>query len=535
MVPRGDRLLAAGGLTVGAVLALAGSAQAAPITVTNLDSSGPGSLADAVSASNGDPTVNSIDFQSGLTGTIKLSAPLEMSRPVDVIGPGSDQITINGGGAHQIFYIYFPPYYGDPVAISGLTLTHGLADFGGGIWNRSSRLTLTDMVISHSRAVVDGGGIDSSGAVGTKLTLRSSTLSGNTAVARGGGLDIETVLEMSDTTIAGNTVTNHGGGIALTEYGLAKIQNSTITGNGAGGDGGGIFAYSGAPAANLEVLSSTIAGNSAAADHTGGGISLVAAPSPPPSPASPRLENTIVSGNTAGQGSDFYSYGPPFDAAFSLIGNPSGADVNPTVAGSNMTGQDPQLGPLQPNGGPTETMAPGPTSPAVDQGSAFGLLADQRGAPRPFDYPAIPASSATGADGSDIGAVELPVPSSESGVPPSASPSAGSSNAFSFSKVRHNRRRGTATLMVEVPGEGTLTLGGKRVVAQRPAGRAFGRTARAVAGAGVVPLVVKAKGKARRRLEGRGSARVKATVTFTPTGGTPATATRQIRLLKKIR
>jgi Right handed beta helix region len=534
MPRRGDRLLAAGGLTLGAAFALAASAEAAPITVTNLNSSGPGSLADALSASNADPTVGSILFESGLRGTINLSAPLEMSRPVDVEGPGSDQITINGGDAHQIFYIYFPPYYGDPVAISGLTLTHGLADFGGGIWNRSSRLTLTDMVVSHSRAFVDGGAIDSSGAFGTKLTLRSSTLSGNTSAVRGGGLDVECVLEISDSTISGNTVAADGGGIGMVEYGQAKIQNSTITGNGAGGDGGGIATYAGAPGANLEVQSSTIAGNSAASDHTGGGISLDAAPSPLPSPSSPKLENTIVSGNTAGQGPDLYSYGPPIDAAFSLIKDPFGATINTTVAGSVIIGQDPQLGPLQANGGPAATMAPGPISPAIDNGSAFGLGVDQRGSARPIDYPGVPASSATGADGSDIGAVELGLPLP---VEPGGGPGGGPSNAFSFGKVKHDRRRGTVTLGVHVPGPGTLALGGKRVVSQRSAGRRnlFGRSSRAVAGAGVVALLVKAKGVAKRRLDRHGSAKVKAVVTFTPTAGTPSTATRKIRLVKKIR
>ena len=69
------------------------------------------------------------------------------------------------------------------------------------------------------------------------------------------------------------------------------------------------------------------------------------------------------------------------------------------------------------------------------------------------------------------------------------------------------------------------TLGGKRVVSQRsallrsPAGRSW----RAVTGAGVVRLVVKAKGLAKRRLDRRGSARVTVVVTFTPTAGTPGT------------
>jgi len=47
-------------------------------------------------------------------------------------------------------------------------------------------------------------------------------------------------------------------------------------------------------------------------------------------------------------------------------------------------------------------------SPAVDKGNSFGLTADQRGAPRPFDFTSV--GNASGGDGSDIGAVELGAP-----------------------------------------------------------------------------------------------------------------------------
>ena len=45
----------------------------------------------------------------------------------------------------------------------------------------------------------------------------------------------------------------------------------------------------------------------------------------------------------------------------------------------DITGVDPQLLPLANNGGPTETHALSPTSPAVDAGATTTVASDQRG------------------------------------------------------------------------------------------------------------------------------------------------------------
>jgi hypothetical protein len=44
-------------------------------------------------------------------------------------------------------------------------------------------------------------------------------------------------------------------------------------------------------------------------------------------------------------------------------------------------------------------------SPAIDKGKNCGPATDQRGVPRPYDFPSI--INAAGGDGSDIGAFEL--------------------------------------------------------------------------------------------------------------------------------
>ena len=81
------------------------------------------------------------------------------------------------------------------------------------------------------------------------------------------------------------------------------------------------------------------------------------------------IYNSILADNTALVAPDFYSfsYGTS-TASFSLIENPGGATINTTVAGSNLTGVDPQLNGLSDNGGPTPTQKPAVTSPVIDQG-----------------------------------------------------------------------------------------------------------------------------------------------------------------------
>ncbi len=104
-----------------------------------------------------------------------------------------------------------------------------------------------------------------------------------------------------------------------------------------------------------------------------------------------------------------------------------------------------------------------------------------------------------------------------------------------FGALRRNKQKGTAILPVTVPGSGTLSLNGKGVVGQRGARTAPTRVGRErpVAGAGVVKLLVKAKGKAKRRLKRRGHAKVRPVVTYAPTGGPPVAKAKRLKLVRK--
>ncbi len=75
-------------------------------------------------------------------------------------------------------------------------------------------------------------------------------------------------------------------------------------------------------------------------------------------------------------------------STYNLIGTGGAGDV-PAFTQHNLLGVDPRLGPLQDNGGPTQTMALLDGSPAFDAGNnalvPAGLTTDQRGLPRVFD------------------------------------------------------------------------------------------------------------------------------------------------------
>jgi hypothetical protein len=111
---------------------------------------------------------------------------------------------------------------------------------------------------------------------------------------------------------------------------------------------------------------------------------------------------------------------------------------------------------------------------------------------------------------------------------PGASPTGAS--AFSFGKVKDNKKKGTVILTVDVPGPGTLSLAGSGVKTERFGGAA---ASKAVNSAGPVKLLVRPKGKTKHKLAKTGKAKVKISVTYTPTGGNPATQSERVKLVKK--
>ncbi len=98
-------------------------------------------------------------------------------------------------------------------------------------------------------------------------------------------------------------------------------------------------------------------------------------------------------------------------------------------------------------------------------------------------------------------------------------------STLKLTKVKLNKRKGTATIFAQVSGPGTLTLTGKDIVKQAGSSQ----------GAGTVKLAVKAKGKAKKLLAKKGKAKLKAEITFMPQGGTALSATKSVTLKQHLR
>lgn len=94
------------------------------------------------------------------------------------------------------------------------------------------------------------------------------------------------------------------------------------------------------------------------------------------------------------------------------------------------------------------------------------------------------------------------------------------SNKFHFAGLVKKRSNGFAVLYVRVPGPGKVSL----------TGRGFRRLSRTARQATTVGLPVKPKVRLRHFLEQHGKGRIRAVVTFTPTGGIPRTLEKVIVL-----
>lgn len=104
-------------------------------------------------------------------------------------------------------------------------------------------------------------------------------------------------------------------------------------------------------------------------------------------------------------------------------------------------------------------------------------------------------------------------------------------NTFSLGQLARNKKKGTATLTInDIPNAGELTAAGKGA---KVAGAAGAFTSKTVTPPGPAQLLIKAKGKKKRKLNETGKVKLELAVTFTPTGGDPNTQSRKVKLKKR--
>jgi hypothetical protein len=374
--------------------------------VNNTSDSGAGSLRDIVSLTQSGDTV---EFASSLNGeTITLTSDaININDSITITGPGASELTISGNNNSEIF----STASSTTVTISGLSLTNGngvdhatnsfgagaVDNFGilavlncnifgnttqasgGGIENQSGgTLTVSNCMITNNSAPDNaGGGIAS--FTGT-VTITSSSISGNSAGLSGGGIANDSnpnnpstgpgTLTVIDSTISNNT--GLVGGINNPNGGTLTMKNSTISGNQATDTthGGGIENGVGSTAT---ITNCTISGNSTSGN--GGGINNSAS-----STGVVNLWNTIVAGNTATSGGNDCD-GKINSLGHNLVQSTTGVSG---LVDTDQQGVNPTLGVLANNGGPTETLALLPGSPAIDGGDDSVLTdpvftTDQRG------------------------------------------------------------------------------------------------------------------------------------------------------------
>lgn len=324
--------------------------------------SGPGSIRQAIESANDHPGLDAIVVDPTLGGetVVLTSGPIAVTDDLEIdasalsVGPtfsgNSDGDGILEAEESRVLEIGsgVETTLRNVKLVDGQAATSGSGEdaAGGAILNMGS-LVLEDCEISGSHAARGGGLANLAGAT---VTLSRVTFSGNAAVDSGGAIHNAGFLNLEQCTLAGNLANGNGGGggIANATGAVLTVNQSTIalnrTTNAPVNGGGGIFSEG-----TVSVIASIVARN-----ETAGG----------PGPDIRRKGGSV------------------FGVGVNFIGDVSEATL---VEGPAVLTGDPLLGALGDNGGLVNTMAPLTGSPVIDPagGSTVAPFAtDQRDAAR---------------------------------------------------------------------------------------------------------------------------------------------------------
>lgn len=309
------------------------------------------SLRDALATAG---TGDTIGFSSDMTIVLKNNHSLTLSSDVTITGSGHS-VVLDGNHVVPVVKVN----QGVAATLDHLGIQHGSGVGGGGIFNMGVLTLSYSTVVDNNYPV--GAGIYNSGSI----TISNTTIARNWSGGAGGGIVNRKIsgsigsLTLIDSTVSGNRGV-WGGAIANYD-GNVDVTNSTLSGNDAG-DGADVRNNHG----NVTIVNSTLAGNRSSA---GAGLSTIY--------GTTSLANTIVADGCTG------------GAITDLGGNLDSGATCAFTSPSSSSNAALDLGPLQYNGGNTQTMLPGAASVALDSGldsvcsSVRVGNQDQRGVSRP--------------------------------------------------------------------------------------------------------------------------------------------------------
>jgi len=282
-------------------------------------------------------------------------------------------------------------------------IADGPAGSGGGLFNLNGTVMIDDVMFQQNECVRAGGAIES--LTGT-ITVTNSVFSGNdcsaagelAAFAPGNGGAVHVTgagtFTLQNSTVTENMAGNEGGGLWGANAGVMNISRSAVYANEAP-KGGGLFLQGGEGATGtLWVEHSTMANNMATTGggvQVNGGVATIMASTIAGNMATDagggtyhmmgtlNMNSTIVADNTAAMAPDVS--GALNEVSFTLVENADGATGIMDGMNGNRTGVDPDLNALADNGASTWTMELECGSVAIDMGDPDLMTNDQRDLP----------------------------------------------------------------------------------------------------------------------------------------------------------
>lgn len=375
---------------------------AGTFTVANNNSSGAGSLKQAVLDANNNVGADTIIFAANVRGTINNNGTLDLTEGLTIIGPGPDLLNITSGGNGRVIEI--SDVNDATFNFHGLTISGGHCSTGpgAGIFAYTQFVNIYDCIIKNNLVSYPNSGGGGVYIMSWAARIENCLIENNTNQVSGAGVTINSNGYFKNTSIINNTVTtvnpNWGGG-GIYNVGNLVLENCTVAGNTHPEKAGGIYhnLYG-----SLKLFNCTVVNNNS---DIGGGIGNF---SSSPTDTMITLCHTIVANNTATNGNDLYGlFG---SLGYNLIEDISGSTIAGDETG-NIYGTDPVLENLTEFSPTVKAFQPVTGSPVIDAGNNLTCqLTDQRGIFRPQD------GNENGNAIADIGSIEMIIDNDSDGI-----------------------------------------------------------------------------------------------------------------------